>query len=412
MRSRSLRNRVALAGSILLLSLGLFLGFFSFYSFTEVKKRFESSSPNLQTIREDLAFWQKTLFLTSILAAGIAAGGLTFLVYRQLRPLQHLAEITTRLSKGDMTITLPPATGGGELEIIMTSLGKFISTLSQQVRELRAGIEILNSTCMMITDCTTQLATNSQETATSVAETNATSEEMRLTSQTASEKAKQVSATMQRTAETVPVGWHAIEEASQRMASIHEQMEAISESIHILSEQGEAIGEMISVVDDIAEQSNLLAVNAAMEAIKAGEQGKGFGVVAHQIKNMADQSKQATTQVREILKGIQKATSSAVETTIQGSKVVEEGVAQMATTHEAIRMMIECATEAADAAIQIEEATQQQVQGMDQIAAAMGHIRTASSEIADASRDLETAAHDLRQFTARLRDLLSNYHLD
>src|SRR4030067_173625 len=109
------------------------------------------------------------------------------------------------------------------------------------------------------------------------------------------------------------------------MHRIQEQMESIAQSIVRLSEQGQAIGEIIATVNDLAEQSNMLAVNAAIEAAKAGEQGKGFAVVAQEVKSLAEQSKQATAQVRTILGDIQKATSGAVMATEQGSKAGETG---------------------------------------------------------------------------------------
>src|SRR5206468_6485887 len=91
---------------------------------------------------------------------------------------------------------------------------------------------------------------------------------------------------------------------------IQTQMESIADSVVKLSEQGQAIGEIIATVNDLAEQSNLLAVNASIEAAKAGEQGKGFAVVAQEVKSLAEQSKQATAQVRNLLNDIQKATSA------------------------------------------------------------------------------------------------------
>jgi len=105
----------------------------------------------------------------------------------------------------------------------------------------------------------------------------------------------------------------------------------------MLSEQIQAIGEIITVVTDLAQQSNLLAVNAAIEASKAGEHGKGFAVVAQEIKSLADQSKQATEQVRKILGDIQKATGKSVLAAEQVSKAVEGGVKQTAESGESIR---------------------------------------------------------------------------
>ena len=102
------------------------------------------------------------------------------------------------------------------------------------------------------------------------------------------------------------------------MNHIREQMESIADSVVRLSEQGQAISEIIATVNDIAEESNLLAVNAAIEATRAGEFGKGFAVVAQEVKSLAEQSRQATAQVRTILMEVQKATSAAVMATEQG----------------------------------------------------------------------------------------------
>src|SRR5207302_9134131 len=120
---------------------------------------------------------------------------------------------------------------------------------------------------------------------------------------------------------------------------IQSQMESIAESIVRLSEQSQSIGEIISTVNDLAEQSNLLAVNAAIEAAKAGEQGKGFTVVAHEVKSLAEQSKQATSQVRAILSDIQRATNGAAMAVEQGAKAVEEGVRQSAEAGRSIAQL-------------------------------------------------------------------------
>ncbi len=110
-------------------------------------------------------------------------------------------------------------------------------------------------------------------------------------------------------------------------------------------------GEIIATVNDLSEQSNLLAVNASIEASKAGEYGKGFAVVAQEIKSLAEQSKQATAQIRVILFEVQKGISKAVMATEKGSKAVEAGVKLSAQTGESIESLAESVTESTNAAI-------------------------------------------------------------
>src|SRR5205823_2563408 len=140
---------------------------------------------------------------------------------------------------------------------------------------------------------------------------------------------------------------------SAGMQRIRNQMTSIAESMMRLSEQSQTIGEIVAAVEDLSEQSNLLAVNAAIEAATAKEHGKGFAVVADEIKHLADQSKEATKQVRTILRDIQKATAAAVLATEEGTKSVEAGVAQSAQAGESIVALVERIDEAAQAATQI-----------------------------------------------------------
>jgi methyl-accepting chemotaxis protein len=156
------------------------------------------------------------------------------------------------------------------------------------------------------------------------------------------------------------------------MNRIREQMESIAETVVRLSEQGQAIGGIIATVNDVAEQTNLLAVNAAIEAAKAGEQGKGFAVVAQEVKSLAEQSKEATVQIRGILSDIQRAVSAAVMATEQGSNAAEAGVKQTKEADDSIRILADSIVEASQTATQIAASSQQQLVGMDQVASRGG----------------------------------------
>jgi methyl-accepting chemotaxis protein len=280
-------------------------------------------------------------------------------------------------------------------------LGRVISS------QLRESIAQLSSSSAEILSTTTQVASGAAETAAAVSETTATVEEVKQTAQLASQKAKYVSDTAQKASTVSRAGRESVEEAIQGMHRIQEQMESIASSIVQLSEQGQAIGEIIATVNDLAEQSNLLAVNAAIEATRAGEQGKSFGVVAQEIKSLAEQSRQATSQVRRILGDIQKATNAAVLATEQGNKAVEAGVKQSNETGESIRLLSASISDAAQAATQISVSSQQQMIGMDQIVLAMNNIKEASEQNVAGTKQAELAAHSLHEMGAKLSIMVS-----
>jgi len=286
--------------------------------------------------------------------------------------------------------------------LTLVSLG-IIRAISRQLRE---SIDQLSTSSAEILATTTQVASGAAETASAVSETTVTVEEVKQTAQVASQKARAVSESAQKASQVSQNGRKSVEETMQGMQRVQEQMEAIAESIVRLSEQSQAIGEIIATVNDLAEQSNLLAVNAAIEANKAGEQGKGFAVVAQEVKSLAEQSKQATAQVRTILGDIQRATSAAVLATEQGNKAVQAGVKQTTETGESIRLLADSISEAAQSATQIAASSQQQMVGMDQVALAMENIKQASVQNVAGTKQAEVAAQSLHELGQKLSDMI------
>ena len=128
---------------------------------------------------------------------------------------------------------------------------------------------------------------------------------MRQTVALTTEKARLVAEDVHKTAEISRDGRRAVDESVRGTQEARARMEALAERILALSDQAQAIGEIVRTVNGLAEQSNLLSVNAGIEAAKAGEAGRGFAVVAGEVKSLAEQSRQATAQIRDILSEIQ-----------------------------------------------------------------------------------------------------------
>jgi methyl-accepting chemotaxis protein len=198
----------------------------------------------------------------------------------------------------------------------------------------------------------------------------------------------------------------AVEDTVSVMADVKTRTESIANSILALAEQAQAIGEIIAVVNDVADQTNILAFNAAIEASRAGEHGRGFGVVAAEIKSLAEQSKKATVQVRQILGDIQRATNGAVIATEHGAKTVDEALGAVQQAEAAIRTLTEIVAESARSATQISASANQASIGMSQIQRAMRDISETTSQNLASTRQAEQAARGLDGVGMRLAELL------
>jgi methyl-accepting chemotaxis protein len=325
---------------------------------------------------------------------------------RMAQSLRAMAGAAEQIAAGDLRSTIVPQSPD---DVLGNAFARMAKNLRDQVQGLVEGANVLGAAASEIVASTAQLASSATESAAAVSETTTTVEEVRHTAQLSSQKARHVSDSAQKAAQISQSGRKFTEDVGAGMTRIRQQMDAIAASMGRLSDQSQTIGQIIATVEDLAAQSNLLAVNAAIEAAKAGEHGKGFGVVAQEVKSLAEQSRQATTQVRTILNDIQKATATAVLATEQGSKVVDAGTRQTEVAGESIQALAGSVTEAAQAATQIAASSQQQLVGVDQVAAAMESIKQASTQNVASAGQLASAARNLNDLGHRLKQMVERY---
>jgi methyl-accepting chemotaxis protein len=155
----------------------------------------------------------------------------------------------------------------------------------------------------------------------------------------------------------------------------------------------------------------MLALNASVEAARAGEHGKGFAVVAAEVRNLAEQSRQATAQVREILLDIQGGINATVMATEEGIKVVDEGVQLAARARKAIEGLSRVIDESAQSAMQMVAGGQQQASGVEQIALAMQNINQATQQSLDSARQVEKAVQGLHGLASILIEIVEQYQM-
>ena len=274
-------------------------------------------------------------------------------------------------------------------------------------RHLRDAVATLAATSTEILAATAQQASGAAEEETAIHQTTTTADEVRQTVALTTEKARAVAKDVRETADISREGRRAVDESVRGTQEARTRMETLAERILALSEQAQAIGEILRTVNGLAEQSNLLSVNAGIEAAKAGDAGRGFAVVAVEVKSLAEQSRQAVGQIRDILGEIQAATQAAVMAAEQGVKASEAGEAITVEAGEAIRLLGERLTRSSDSAQQILASAQQQLTGIDQVALAMQNIRQASAQNMASTRQVEQAARELDGLSKRLTALVT-----
>jgi methyl-accepting chemotaxis protein len=327
---------------------------------------------------------------------------------RMIKNLRAMADVAGKIAGGDLRVKVKPQS---DKDLLGSAFASMVENLRRLTGQIAQGVNVLSSSANQILTTTTQLASSSSQTAVAIAETTTTVEEVRQTAQIASQKSRTVSESAQKVAQTAYAGRKSTEATIEGMGRIRQQMESIAQSMVRLSDQTQAVGQIIATVDDLAAQSNLLAVNASIEAAKAGEQGKGFAVVAQEVRGLAEQSKQATNQVRTILSDIQKATSAAVMATEQGTRAVEAGVTLSGETDQSIQSLSSSVVEAAQTATQIAASSQQQLVGVDQVASAMESIKQASMQSVAGAKQLEAASGGLKELGNQLRHLVEHYKI-
>lgn len=365
-------------------------------------------------IREDLATGRLFHVLSPVLVLLGALGslGLGVLITRSVTgPVALAVGLLKTLGTRDLSRDVPEflMTRRDEVGDLARSIQGLTGDLRLQIRTMGEMAASLGSAADQISAAVFQVTAGAEETAVAVVETTSTMEEVRQTAETTTRRSREVADGAQQGLQLVQNGRKASDALASGIQRISDQMNSVAETIMKLSEQSQEIGEITDSVEDLAEQSNLLAVNAAVEAAKAGDLGRGFAVVAAEIKSLAEQSKQATKQVQHILREIQKATSAAVMATEQGAKAVAQGLEDATPSRESIQILSKRFTESTQAAAQIAAANGELLAGVEQVVVAMENIREAGNQNVAGMKDLESAARDLKDMGERLVDLLGQY---
>ena len=326
------------------------------------------------------------------------------------RPLSEFQQFVTAVGEGDLT-QKSAREGDDELGRLARGLNQMVKRLRDVATQTRAATENLDAATMEILASAREQSAVTGEQAAAYQETNATIQQVSQSGLQIAERAKQVTVTAEAVSIANTSGLDAVQKANQTVEAIHEQAEAVAQNIVALSEKTQMVGDILATVNDIAEQSHLLALNAAIEAAAAGEHGRTFSVVAGEIKNLADQSKAATVQVKTILGDIQKEINTSVMLTEEAVKRVDLGKHQADAAASAIRDMAANIDQSVQAFQQIVAGTNQQQIGFDNVMQALKDLTRGSEQAAASNRQTEKAAANLTSIGAQLRTATGRYRL-
>jgi len=349
------------------------------------------------------------ILLALVIAAVVAVSLFTSRVLAD--PITRIAAVTDKMAQGMIKVFIPTNDSTYEIAQLTSAVKKLQSSLMYQITSMSEMADQIGHTVMNVSASISELASTTAETTSSITEISATVEEARETSAISASKAQNVSMNAEGVLEIADEGKQATDNAVNGMELIRQEMDAMANRISQLSEQTQSIGSIINSVEDIAEQSNLLAVNAAIEAAKAGEAGAGFAVVAQEVKSLAEQSKSAVERVRGILDDIRKATSAAVLAAERSSKAVEAGAQKTEQVGQTISQLAKGLADSAETSMEISISSQEELSGMNQLVIAIEAIQTASNQNVDATQQIEKAIGTLAQMVQNLDKLVAEFDL-
>jgi len=324
------------------------------------------------------------------------------MVIRIVSPIRRLTGAAEKLAQGRMDVEVE-VKGKDELAMLCKTFNGMVSSIRGMISKLKEAADKVSEMSGEALKAASQHSSNTAEQYAAINEVTATMEEIHQTSQSISEQAQGVLAVARKAVDISSSGGEVVQEMIENTYSMKERIESIAQSILSLSEQTQSIAEITASVSDIAEQSRLLAFNAAIEATKAGEYGRGFSVIASEIRNLAEQSQSATTQIKQILSDIQRAANSAVMITEEGTKGAEASIKLANRAGEAIKDLAEIIDESASSAENIANAISQQRIGIEQATSAIQHINETTKANLDKTRQIESAVQSLNELAEELR---------
>ena len=326
-------------------------------------------------------------------------------------PIEEASAVLEDMAKADFTKRV---TGNynGDYELIKNNVNKVVDSLNALISKLAQSTENLAEASGQISSSTEEMAAGAQEQSSQITEVASAVEEMTKTIMETSRNSSLASEASNDAGNIAKEGGKVVEETIKGMVRIAAGVQQSSETVQALGKSSDQIGEIVQVINDIADQTNLLALNAAIEAARAGEQGRGFAVVADEVRKLAERTTKATKEIAVMIKQIQKDTTEAVVAMKKGKEEADLGKTMADKAGESLRNIILGADKVVDIITQVAAASEEQSATSEEISKSIEAINTVTKESTSGIQQIARAAEDLNNLTSVIEELVGEFKIN
>ena len=321
-----------------------------------------------------------------------------------------ITQVVHTIDSADLTTSLS-SDRKDEIGDLLRAFDKFTGTIRATLTEVAGASEAVASAGAQISAATEEMAAGAAEQSGQVNEVASSMEEMARTIMENSQSAQQTAHMATDAKNAAERGGDVMTQTINGMRRIADVVNKSGDAVRNLGSSSERIGEIVAVIEDIASQTNLLALNAAIEAARAGEQGRGFAVVADEVRKLAERTARATKEIAGMIKEIQTTTSEAVTSMEEGQGEVTNGIQLAESAGVALTVIVTEAQKVTAMVTQIASASGEQSKAGELIAKNVDGINGAIQENSKAAHQMAQTASDLSHLTHQLQDAVGRFHL-
>jgi methyl-accepting chemotaxis protein len=325
---------------------------------------------------------------------------------------EAIAAMVRLVGQGDLSGSLRLGISDAALAPLVAGVGQVMETLKKFVTETREAALQLSTSAAEVLAAATQNESSTSAQASAIHETTATMEELKGASHQIAENAQMVAGIAEQTLSGARQGEGSIKAFMEAMEKVRHNAVEVDEAIGKLSRRVERIGTVVDVIDEIADRSDLLALNAALEGAKAGEAGRGFSIVAAEMRRLAENVMESTKEIKNLITEIREATHAAKEASDGNKRMAGEGEKLGGSAMQSVSGILSGIQETSDAARVIHLATQQQRTATEQVVQSMSEIEEVTRQAQAGSRQATGAASELTKLAERLAELVKRFKVE